>query len=83
MTSRWRKRQKRYRQCALLKLEKIEDLDKKNSLVRKDLAKDYKTEVSMGLGFLLSVRFILGKVFLSNGKKVLILIPIQWLENQV
>ncbi len=53
---------------ALLKLERIEDLDKKNSLIRKDLAKDYKTEVSMGLRVSPFSEIYIGKGFLLQRK---------------
>lgn len=53
---------------ALLKLERIEDLDKKNSLIRKDLAKDYKTEVSMGLRVSPFSEIYVGKGFLLQRK---------------
>lgn len=54
---------------ALLKLERIEDPDKKNSLIRKDLEKDYKTEVSMGLKVSSSSEIYVGKGFLIERKE--------------
>ena len=48
----------------LFKLEKIDDFDTRNSVVRKELTKNYKTEVSMGLKVLPFSEVYLCKGFL-------------------
>ncbi len=51
-----------------MKLEKIEDPEKNNILVRKATEKDYKTEMSMGVKMSPYSEIYLGKGFLINRK---------------
>ncbi|HEX2966983.1 MAG TPA: hypothetical protein VHO84_14445 [Syntrophorhabdaceae bacterium] len=52
----------------LLRLEKIDDIDTKNSLIRKEVTSNYRTEVSMGLRVSPFSEVYLGKGFLVPRK---------------
>lgn len=59
----------------LVKLEKIDDLDTKNSLVRKEVTKAYRTELSMGLKVSPFSEIYLGRGFLVPRKDELTIDP--------
>ncbi len=59
----------------LMRLEKIDDIDTKNSLIRKDVNKNYRTELSMGLKVSPFSEIYLGKGFLIPRKDELSIDP--------
>ncbi len=59
----------------LMRLEQIDDIETKNSLVRKDVTKNYRTELSMGVKVSPFSEIYLGKGFLVPRKDELTIDP--------